>query len=100
MINGSDTSLYPPFITKDSILRGYEADICRSVYMVFKKEDQVNGINGLRFGLPEGKQRVLNTAKYYANAIPINSPLSKILQLSSSLVHAPKLIFLLIYLTP
>ncbi|OXA57013.1 scavenger receptor class B member 1 [Folsomia candida] len=53
MINGSDTSLYPPFITKDSILRGYEADICRSVYMVFKKEDQVNGINGLRFGLPE-----------------------------------------------
>lgn len=53
MINGSDTSLYPPFVTKDSILRGFEADICRSVYLEYKREEEVEGIKAFRFGMPD-----------------------------------------------
>jgi len=52
-INGSDTTVYTPMVTKETILRGYERDICRSVYMEFKKEDEIDGIKGYRFGLPQ-----------------------------------------------
>lgn len=53
MLNGSDTTIYPPFVNKDTIIRAFEADICRSIHMTYKREDQYDGINGYRFGLPE-----------------------------------------------
>lgn len=52
MINGSDGTLFPPFLTKETVLSAFEADVCRSAQLVYKAEDEVDGIRGLRFGMP------------------------------------------------
>ena len=51
-INGSDGSLFPPFITKDSVLRVFSSDTCRSVHFTFDSETTVKDIPAYRFTLP------------------------------------------------
>jgi len=53
MINGSDNTIQAPFVTKESVLRGYEPDICRSIHLVYDKETVYDGINVYRFALPK-----------------------------------------------
>ncbi|CAF0936193.1 unnamed protein product [Adineta ricciae] len=38
MLNGTDGSLFPPFLTKDKHVYSYNADMCRSYYLSFLRE--------------------------------------------------------------
>ncbi|CAG7833576.1 unnamed protein product [Allacma fusca] len=51
-INGSDGSLFPPFVTKERTMRIFVDDICRSIYLKFNKEMNYQGIDGYQFTIP------------------------------------------------
>jgi len=51
-INGTDGGVFPPFLEKDSIIRIFVTDICRSIHFEFKEEEEHQGINGYKFGFP------------------------------------------------
>jgi hypothetical protein len=53
MINGSDGSVLPSQLSRDSILRGFHPDVCRSFYTTFVKDIKKKGIEGYRFEPPE-----------------------------------------------
>ncbi|OXA43788.1 lysosome membrane protein 2 [Folsomia candida] len=55
MINGSDGSVLPPLLTKDSVLRGFHHDVCRSFYITFTGEVEYEGVAGYRFEPPEAQ---------------------------------------------
>jgi scavenger receptor class B protein 1 len=49
-LNGSDGSIFPPHITKDTILKVFEKDLCRLLPLSFEKEVITrNNITGYRF---------------------------------------------------
>ncbi|XP_019399184.1 PREDICTED: platelet glycoprotein 4 isoform X2 [Crocodylus porosus] len=52
LINGTDGSSFPPFVKKDSILRFFSSDICRSIYGIFTSDQVVKGIPLFRFSVP------------------------------------------------
>ncbi|XP_007430334.1 platelet glycoprotein 4 isoform X1 [Python bivittatus] len=52
MVNGTDGSSFPPFVSKDQILRFFSSDICRSVYGTFDNEQTVKDILLYRFIIP------------------------------------------------
>ncbi|CAL8095368.1 unnamed protein product [Orchesella dallaii] len=52
MINGSDSTIYAPFITKQKIIRVFEAEICRSLYLTYEHEEEAYGIPGYKFSPP------------------------------------------------
>ncbi|XP_021956262.2 sensory neuron membrane protein 2-like isoform X1 [Folsomia candida] len=52
-ISGSDGVLYSPFVTRESILRGFNPDICRSWSLDYKGDEEYEGISGYRFGIPK-----------------------------------------------
>ncbi|XP_069954604.1 lysosome membrane protein 2 isoform X2 [Cherax quadricarinatus] len=53
MINGTDGSQYPPKVTKNTVLRIFTSQLCRSLYLTFEKEISHHGINAYRFTAPE-----------------------------------------------
>lgn len=53
-INGSDGSIFPPHITKNTTLYVYDKDMCRLLPLRFLREVVTNGgVNGYRFTPPE-----------------------------------------------
>nr|XP_045610405.1 lysosome membrane protein 2-like isoform X1 [Procambarus clarkii] len=53
MINGTDGSQYPPKVTKDTVLKIFTSELCRSLYLTYEKEIKHNGIHAYRFTAPE-----------------------------------------------
>ncbi|ODN04815.1 Lysosome membrane protein 2 [Orchesella cincta] len=62
MINGSDGSVFPPFVTRDRVLRIFSPDMCRSIYMKYHEDVEVLGVPGYRFITP---REVLEDPKVY-----------------------------------
>ncbi|XP_015743922.1 platelet glycoprotein 4-like [Python bivittatus] len=53
MVNGTDGSSFPPFVSKDDKLYMFSSDICRSAYGIFDSEQTVKDILLYRFSVPE-----------------------------------------------
>ncbi|XP_017287779.1 scavenger receptor class B member 1 isoform X3 [Kryptolebias marmoratus] len=53
MINGTAGQLWPPFMTKESTLRFYSPDACRSLELVYKQSGSMKGIPSYRFVAPK-----------------------------------------------
>lgn len=53
MINGSDGSQFKPGLSKTDSVHVFSADLCRSITLTYEKDSQVEGIETLRFHLPE-----------------------------------------------
>ncbi|CAG7721406.1 unnamed protein product [Allacma fusca] len=51
-INGSDGSIFPPFITKDTTLRMFIPDMCRSVWLTYHSDSSYHTIPAYRFKFP------------------------------------------------
>ncbi|XP_050732113.1 lysosome membrane protein 2-like isoform X2 [Eriocheir sinensis] len=49
MINGTDGSQYPPRVTRDTVLRLYTSELCRSLYLTYEKDLKHHGIPVYRF---------------------------------------------------
>ncbi|XP_076039562.1 lysosome membrane protein 2-like [Oratosquilla oratoria] len=52
MINGTDGSQYPPKITKSKVIMIYTSELCRSLYLLYEKEVEVEGVRAYRFVPP------------------------------------------------
>ncbi|XP_076070185.1 lysosome membrane protein 2-like [Mytilus galloprovincialis] len=52
VINGSDGTLFPPFVQKDDRKYLFSTDICRSIYATFDSEQTIRDIDLLRFTVP------------------------------------------------
>ena len=48
-INGSDGSIFPPFVEKDRIVYAFSLDICRSIFAEFSRENEFHGIDSYIF---------------------------------------------------
>uniref|UniRef100_A0A914USG3 Uncharacterized protein n=1 Tax=Plectus sambesii TaxID=2011161 RepID=A0A914USG3_9BILA len=59
VINGTDGSLFHPYLSKTDTLPLFAAEMCRSIYLSFKEDMSYKGIDGYRFALPE---QVMNTS--------------------------------------
>jgi len=53
MINGSDGSLFAPFVPRDRILRLFSPEMCRSLYLEYRQDIDFHGIPGYRFQVPK-----------------------------------------------
>ncbi|CAG7726054.1 unnamed protein product [Allacma fusca] len=66
MINGTDGSLFPPFVERDRIVRLFSADLCRSLYLKYTNDYEYKGLTGYQFSAPremlEGALDNLNNA--------------------------------------
>jgi hypothetical protein len=51
----SEGTVFPPFLSKSSVLKGYQRDVCRSFDLRFMEDVTYEGIQGLRFE-PEERQ--------------------------------------------
>jgi len=51
MINGSDGSIFPPFVTRDQILKVFSPEMCRSIYMKYVEDIELYGIPAYRFAI-------------------------------------------------
>ncbi|XP_063591608.1 lysosome membrane protein 2-like isoform X2 [Penaeus indicus] len=49
MINGTDGSQYPPEVTRNTVLRLYTSELCRSLYLTYEKDRNHFGIHVYRF---------------------------------------------------
>lgn len=52
MINGTDGSQYPPRMTRDTIVRLYTSELCRSLYLTYDKDVYIHGIPAYRYVPP------------------------------------------------
>lgn len=52
MINGTDGTMFPPFVDKSDKLYIFSTDICRSIYATYEKETKLKGINLYHFTVP------------------------------------------------
>jgi len=52
-INGTDGSLFPPFVEKSWTMYIFTTDLCRTVFLEFTEEIERLGIKGYRFVAPE-----------------------------------------------
>nr|QAB43879.1 sensory neurone membrane protein SNMP2b [Oedaleus asiaticus] len=48
-IRGTDSTIFPPFITPNHTIHIFAHDICRSMHADFEREQEVSGVRGLRF---------------------------------------------------
>ncbi|XP_049860593.1 sensory neuron membrane protein 2-like [Schistocerca gregaria] len=48
-IRGTDSTLFPPFITPNDTIYIFAHDICRSMHAEYEGEQDVSGVHGLRF---------------------------------------------------
>ncbi|OXA40564.1 lysosome membrane protein 2 [Folsomia candida] len=53
MINGSDGSIFPPFISRDRVIRIFSPDMCRSIYMTYHSDVELKGVPAYRFTTPK-----------------------------------------------
>jgi len=53
MINGTDGSIFQPFIKKDTVLYTFISDVCRSTSFVYKEDIEHLDIPGYQFGFPD-----------------------------------------------
>lgn len=53
MINGTDGSIFPPFVETDRKLEMFSADLCRSLRLLYEKNSEVHGIQTYRFTVDE-----------------------------------------------
>ncbi|XP_059059710.1 sensory neuron membrane protein 2 [Achroia grisella] len=53
MINGTDSGLYNPFMTKDKPIYAINPDICRSIRLDFVREMEYEGVPGYRYTVDE-----------------------------------------------
>ena len=51
MMNGTNGFTFPPFLTRDTTLRVFYPDLCRSVYFKYTQDIEFHGIQGYRFAL-------------------------------------------------
>jgi len=52
-INGTDGSMFHPFVNKNDTLYMFSSDICRSIYVQYEKDSYVKGLHSLKFVPPE-----------------------------------------------
>jgi len=53
MINGSDGSIFSPFVNRDRILKIFSPDMCRSIYMKYVEDIELYGVPAYRFATPK-----------------------------------------------
>jgi hypothetical protein len=53
LINGSDSTTFPPYRKRDQRVYAYNSDMCRSYYLEYFKDDVHNGIKTYNFHLPK-----------------------------------------------
>jgi hypothetical protein len=54
MINGTDSTIWHPYVTKDELIYTFMNDICRSVYLKFNQTRENSfDINTYRYTLPD-----------------------------------------------
>ncbi|ODM99666.1 Scavenger receptor class B member 1, partial [Orchesella cincta] len=51
-IQGSDGTIFPPFVEKQTVLKLFNSDLCRSLYLSYNKSIDFEGIKGYRFTVP------------------------------------------------
>lgn len=51
-INGTDGSMFHPFVQKNDTLFLFSSDICRSIYVQYERESSVKGLRALKFVPP------------------------------------------------
>uniref|UniRef100_A0A1B6C183 Sensory neuron membrane protein 2 n=1 Tax=Clastoptera arizonana TaxID=38151 RepID=A0A1B6C183_9HEMI len=49
VVKGTDSSIYPPFLTRDHPIYIFQTDVCASLAAVYEKEVETEGIKVLRF---------------------------------------------------
>ncbi|CAG0903273.1 unnamed protein product, partial [Darwinula stevensoni] len=49
MINGTDGTIFPPFLDENSVLYVFTPDLCRAVFFTYEREVEFRRIPGLRF---------------------------------------------------
>lgn len=52
-INGSDGTIFSPFLTRDKTLYAFSPDICRSYSLQYLKDNILDGIRTMEFSLPK-----------------------------------------------
>ncbi|CAL8102958.1 unnamed protein product [Orchesella dallaii] len=53
MINGTDATVFSPWLTRNTTLQIFSPDMCRSLYMVYEKDVRVTGIKAYKFVIPK-----------------------------------------------
>ena len=48
-ISGTDGTIFSPFLTRETVLKAYSPEICRSLIAIYDKDINVKGIPGYRF---------------------------------------------------
>jgi len=51
-LNGTDGSIFAPFVTRERTLRIFSEELCRSLYLEYATDVTYMGIPGFRFSLP------------------------------------------------
>ncbi|GAB1862064.1 Scavenger receptor class b member 1 [Camponotus japonicus] len=77
-IMGTDGSIFPPHITKETVLKVFDKDLCRTLPLVFQREViAAGGIPGYRFSPPTNvftSEKNLPSQKCYCPAGPPCAP--------------------------
>lgn len=53
LINGTDGTFYPPFLERDKRIYSFNPDMCRSYYLSYLKDGEIDGIKTYDFHLPK-----------------------------------------------
>lgn len=53
MVNGTDGTIYPPFVKRSNTLYLFSSDLCRSIYLSYTKDEKLRGIPVYRFNAPK-----------------------------------------------
>lgn len=65
MVNGTDGTIYPPFVKKSDLLYLFSSDLCRSIYLSYTKDVKLRDIPLYRFNAP--KEVFMNVKENPAN---------------------------------
>jgi len=53
MINGSDGSIFPPFVFRDRVLQIFDPGMCRSITVKYVEDVEVHGVPTYKFSIPK-----------------------------------------------
>jgi len=53
MINGSDGSIFPPFVSRDRVLQIFDPNFFRSISMKYVEDVEVHGVRAYKFAIPK-----------------------------------------------
>lgn len=53
MVNGTDGTIYPPFMKRSNVLYLFSSDLCRSIYLTYTKDVKLRDIPLYRFNAPK-----------------------------------------------